>query len=238
MGASSSIDKSVAPDLAEFVQYFIPLAQQTPQAKSARATAWLGADNSGNGICSLAEIDGWIQKVLIGDLGYDRAVVLWKRFRPSYIRAFNDAKDVATKKHLGGNTKSTTTSDDYVTRGEFRVLNAYICIYATIYDAFTVIDGGSGVTADDDRRISLDELKKNYGAIAKYPLAGANPDDDIEAIFKKMDSDGKGMVLLKEFCQYMEHEEQERATDIGKLLAIGDDEELRTVSKVDKQSCE
>ena len=42
-------------------------------------------------------MDGWIQKSLITALAPDKeeAIRVWKCFRPSYIRAFNDAKDLA-----------------------------------------------------------------------------------------------------------------------------------------------
>ena len=54
-------------------------------------------DPNGNGQASLAEVDGWIQKSLITALAPDKeeAIRVWKCFRPSYIRAFNDTKDLA-----------------------------------------------------------------------------------------------------------------------------------------------
>ena len=49
-----------------------------------------------------------------------------------FIRAFNDAKDYKKDdgKVLDG-TKSST-ADDFVSKGEFRFLNAYLCIYAAM----------------------------------------------------------------------------------------------------------
>lgn len=236
MGAASSVAKlpADAKDLIEFVGYFAPLAEQTPAAKKARQMAWMGLDPNNNGLVSLAEFDGWVQNVLIGGsslkdkaLGEEEGKRLWRAFRKSYIRAFNDAKDIGEKKDNKG---GKTNTDDYVTKGEFRLLAAYACIYATMFDAFAKIDGGSdGQTADDDRRIDLDELKASYASVSSYPLVALQSDGDVEAIFKAMDLDGKGKVLLIEFCKYCEAAEQEQGTDIGKMLAVGDDDEMRTV---------
>merc|ERR1712187_39892 len=93
----------------------------------------------------------------------DRAKLLYKRFYPCYIRAFLDAADIGKNGAVRG-TK-TATKDDYVQRKEFRFLCSYLCIYALMYDAFSVVDGGDGVTKDDDRRISLDELKAACGKV-------------------------------------------------------------------------
>jgi len=50
---------------------------------------------------------------------------LWELFRPSYIRAFNDAKDYKKDdgKVLDGTKNST--NDDFVSKGEFRLFCAY-----------------------------------------------------------------------------------------------------------------
>ena len=57
---------------------------------------------------------------------------LWELYRPSYIRAFNDAKDYKadTGKLIEG-TKSST-ADDFVSKGEFRLFCSYLCIYASM----------------------------------------------------------------------------------------------------------
>lgn len=248
MGAASSVASlpADAKDLVEFVGYFAPLAEQTPAAKKARQMAWMGLDPNGNGLVSLAEFDGWVQKALIGGLsstdeaqkakGAEEGKRLWQAFRFSFIRAFNDAKDIGVKKDNKG---GKTNTDDYVTKGEFRLLAAYTCIYATMFDAFAKIDGGSdGTTADDDRRIDIDELKASYASVASYPLVALQSDGDVDAIFKAMDLDGKGKVLLVEFCKYCEAAEQAQGTDIGKMLAVGDDDEMRTVASAPEATAE
>jgi hypothetical protein len=41
-------------------------------------------------------------------------------------------------------------------------------------------------------------------------------------IFETIDSDGKGMVLLKEWCEWLEKGEIAADTDMGKALSAGD----------------
>ena len=157
----------------------------------------------------------------------DEGIRLYKLFYPVYIRAFLDAADIGKNKKVGG-TKTATT-DDYVQRGEFRFLNVYLCIYALMYDAFAKVDGGSaGRSKDDDRRISESELKAAAGGFKGHPLLGVKmlgmPESygNIGTIFAQMDADSKGMVLLKEWCQYLERIEIEHETKFGKLLAYNE----------------
>merc|ERR1712224_661871 len=153
------------------------------KGRAFRKAAWRIVDNNGNGYVSLAETGKWIQNQCIhscleeaklsdrgsgktgkGHLGkakvkkaQEEGTRLYKLFYPCYIRAFLDAADIGKNGKVGG-TK-TATKDDYVQRSEFRFLCVYICIYALMYDSFAVVDVGDGITKDDDRRISLEELK-------------------------------------------------------------------------------
>mmetsp|Transcript_48018 Transcript_48018/g.94277 ORF Transcript_48018/g.94277 Transcript_48018/m.94277 type:complete len:243 (-) Transcript_48018:221-949(-) len=220
-GGAMKCPSGSSANYKKFHACFVGLAQ--PANKAARVAAWKEADPNGNGQCSLAELDGWLKKALLLKYPNDGETI-WKAFRPSYIRAFSDARDIGKDKQLGSSNAST---DDYVQKQTFRVFIAYAVIYGEMYDAFALIDGGGeGVSKDDDRKVSLEELKagqsklKGYGLSALKKLAGA----DAEAIFKKMDADGKGAVLLNEWCRYIEREEAKAGTAAGKCLTIGDDE--------------
>jgi len=176
-----------------------------------------GKGKTGKGHLSKAEVQA----------AKDEGLRLYKLFYPVYIRAFLDAADIGKNKKVGG-TKTATT-DDYVQRHEFRFLNVYLCIYALMYDAFAQVDGGSpGRNKDDDRRISESELKAAAGGFKGHPLLGVKmlgmPEsyDNIGDIFKAMDADSKGMVLLKEWCQYLEAVEIEHQTKFGALLAYAE----------------
>lgn len=239
MGAAASVAEMQGSmngeknkDLKAFVSNFAQLAQKGDAAKSIRTQTWLAVDPNGNGLVSLAEFDGWIKKSLLLNFGTDTAEAdrLWKLYRPSYIRAFNDAKDSKAERPVKSIGDATT--DDYVTRGEFRLAVAYLCLYSAMFDAFNRIDGGSeGTTATDDRRMSLEEWTKayptiadaGYGFVALSKIADEATEDSAESVFKEMDADGKGMVLLNEWCKWIEKAEVAAGTLAGKMLQSGDE---------------
>jgi len=226
------------------------LSAHLSKAKKLRKAAWRVIDVNGNGYVSLAETGKWIMEFLeiqmVGEAGagdkgkggktdkshpgkaavkdaQGKSKLLYKRFYPCYIRAFLDAADIGKNGKVGG-TK-TATKDDYVQRHEFRYLCCYLCIYALMYDAFSVVDGGGAeITKDDDRRISLAELKAACSKFEGHPLVGAaqlgmpKKYGNVESVFMEMDSDGKGMVLLNEWCAWLEKKESENQTKFGKLL--------------------
>merc|ERR1719327_2198826 len=229
----------VSDDCTKFCSYFLSYCPQNPHGKTLRSEAWKVIDVNGNGYVSLAETGKWIKELLethmVGEAGegdkgkggktgkghpgsaavrdaQDSAKLLYKRFYPCYIRAFLDAADIGKNGKVGG-TK-TATKDDYVQRHEFRHLCAYLCIYALMYDAFALVDGGTaGRNKDDDRRISKAELAASCSKFQGHPLVGVallgmpGSYENIDKIFAQMDADGKGMVLLKEWCAFLEQQE-------------------------------
>ena len=94
------------------------------------------ADPNNNGICSLAELDSFIKIKLNSEYpkskNHDTGQELYKFFKPCYVRAFYDAKDF--KKDDGKVISGTEncTADDFVSKGEFRLFCAYLCIYAAM----------------------------------------------------------------------------------------------------------
>merc|ERR1712232_933177 len=121
----------------------------------------------------------------------------------------------------------TATTDDYVQRGEFHLLCSYLLIYVGLFDAFACIDGGSaGTTAEDDRRISPEEWAAHHSKLSEHAqifVGLANIDEsNQDAVFAAMDGDGKGMVVLKEWCEFLKGKEQEAGTAMGRVLSVGD----------------
>jgi len=221
------LPESPSDDLKAFTAAFADLSVKSDAGKAKRAEQWPVADPNGNGFCSLAEIDGWVLKFLIATLGStDEGTRLWRAFRPSYIRAFNDAKDIGKEIRIGGTASATT--EDYVTKGEFRCLCAYLCLYAAMFDAFAAIDGSTGEF--DDRRMSLEEWEGAFETLKVYPFTAVakivdeTTEDTAASVFSEMDADGKGMVLLAEFCTYIEQAEKSAGTPIGILLTLAEDE--------------
>jgi hypothetical protein len=87
-------------ELLKFVACFEPLAGKTEAAAALRTAGFRSADPNGNGLCSLAEIEGFVLKTLLaahpktgkGDDTKEPGRDIFDAFRPCYIRAFNDAK--------------------------------------------------------------------------------------------------------------------------------------------------
>ena len=175
---------------------------------------------------------------------------LFKAFRPCYIRAFKDAADYA--KDDGKTIKGTKSAkqDDFVDKSEFRLFCVYVCIYASMvtkgefnrqhfcklthillyfiqFDAFSKIDGGgAGRDANDDKRIELDEWLKGYKGVNDHGFVafqGISTKGDATAIFKMMDDNGGGIVLLDEWSFFIKNCEVAAGTPMGKLL--NEDEE-------------
>eukprot|EP00978_Attheya_sp_CCMP212_P030753 scaffold114210_cov55-Attheya_sp.AAC.6 len=212
------LGSSASEDALEFVKVFKPLSLKGSVSQTLRKSEWAAADPNGNGLLSLAEADAWINRRLIAAGRQD----LWDKFRPCYVRAFGRAKDIAA-----GST------DDYVTITEFRFLNAYICIYAAMLDAFAVVDG-SGLdesARQDDRRISKEEWTIAYKNVSNSGFVGLANISDPEKTFAAMDEDGAGMVLFKEWCEFLAGEEIDAMTEVGKMLAFRDE---RPVEKRNK----
>lgn len=204
-------------------------------SKQFRVSAWESLDINGNGHVSLAEAGGWIKNHLADTFGSaDIGTDLYKYFYPCFIRAFKDAADYGEAKSIAqkgvtANAKyfGTATTDDYVQFFEFRLLCTYLVLYAVIWETFTAIDGGGGGSEPADRRISLKEWENKIGNFKKHPLLSvsvtANADDQ-KKVFAKMDADGKGMVLLSEFCMFIEDREFNLKSNWGKLLNAGEPE--------------
>ena len=127
---NSKIDGLGCSDACKkFLKVFASLAAKDAKKggpfSKLRNAAWSSLDANGNGLCSLAEVDGWILKTLRNDDDIQglEADDIWKGFRPSYIRAFNDAKDM-----VAGKTKGKINTDDFVSKAEFRGLCAYLAL--------------------------------------------------------------------------------------------------------------
>eukprot|EP00756_Hemistasia_phaeocysticola_P006881 Hpha_TRINITY_DN14035_c0_g1::TRINITY_DN14035_c0_g1_i1::g.44206::m.44206 len=147
---------------------------KTPKEKAQRKKIFRSFDMNGNGYLSLAEVDRGIQI-----LGID-----WFDCKPAIIRAFNRVKDTAPA--------HTPTSNDYVTRAEFRLLMQQLGQMFELYAMFSEID------TSDDSRIDLEEFKKAVPLLAEWGVKIADP----EATFREVDTDGGGKILFKEFVDW------------------------------------
>jgi hypothetical protein len=226
-----------------FEAAFGPLAEQTDAGRAIRAEQWKEADQNGSGSCSLCEIDSWIKMRLvfsrkrinnvnmaklasfrrksIQDISDEEQI--WLRFRPSYIKAFNDAADVIGNENL--------QNDGLVQNQEFRILCAYLCVYARMYDAFYACQGHNNQTGlapisdEDDAKLTLREWQAGFKCVRGHGFIGlreAGNAASSNAVFSKMDRRNQGVVLLSEWCTFLKKSEQQHDTELGRLLSTGD----------------
>jgi len=214
VAAAYTPSKNASPDLKDFIKAIQPFSEKTLICGNLRKTAFKSADANGTGKCSLASISQHVKSSLKKELGIERGTEMFDLYRPSYIRAFVASKGIAKT--------GDPDDDNYINFAEFRVLNAYLCVYAGMCDAFMKVDGGGpGVSEDDDRRVEMKEwiaCYDTFSASTFVGLTGINNEADATTVFGEMDGDGKGMVLLSEFCEYIRTKEIESKTPLGKLL--------------------
>ena len=134
------VQPDASQDLLGMLGVFHPLAEETPEGTAACGAAWGDADNNGNGLCSLAELETWVLKALLAKYpntgkGKDLKTPgrdLWDAYRPCYIRAFKDAADYAKDEGVTIKGTKSAKQDDFVDKKEFRLFVIYVCIYAAM----------------------------------------------------------------------------------------------------------
>lgn len=139
-------------------------------------TLWKRLDYNGNGIVSLAEVDKMVVELCSGGQ--------WPAYlnsKPALMRAFKKA------------TLKDGNGDDWVQRGEFRVLLLNIFWFAKLFQIFKEVDTGS------DRRVDFNEFK---AGLSKLGMGFMSAEDE-KAEFDKIDRNGGGQVLFVEFCAWV-----------------------------------
>jgi Ca2+-binding EF-hand superfamily protein len=222
--ADFTLGPGASEPLKAFVKAIEPYGIKGGDGSALRKTGFSEADMNGTGMASLAEVENFISFALQDSTeDEDEAKDLFKLFRGSYIVAFNLAKALgkSSGKVLKGAT--TATADDYISFPEFRMFCVYATICAAMFDVFTMVDGGSsGVSEDDDSRISLDEFLggwKSLGGLGFKALQGLSSDEAAKALFQSVDTNDGGFILFKEWANYIKKQEIKAKTHIGTLLS-------------------
>ena len=137
-----AMGSTVSDELRDFMVPFIPMSLKTPEGEKLRKGGFRDADPNGNGLCSLAELETFVLKELMKAYPKDKSQMddkgnplekgrdLFDLYRPCYIRAFKDAADYKADSGKVLEGTKTSTADDFVSKGEFRLFCAYLCIYA------------------------------------------------------------------------------------------------------------
>jgi Ca2+-binding EF-hand superfamily protein len=138
-------------------------------------------DNNDNGFLSLAEVDKGARDIL-------SLHTLTNGLAPILMRAHTKARSAATQ-----NGDSSVDNADFVQKFEFRWLLLYIFNYFELWSIFDSMD------IDKDRRVSIDEFRRAVPLLESWGVAVG---DDVEGTFATMDSNGGGLVLFEEFCDW------------------------------------
>jgi len=150
-------------------------------AREYRSRVWTSIDQNSDDLLSLAEVDHWIKQNLVENLGSNRGNDIWRKFRPCYSQAFDQAKDLAPTKKIA---VSCETTDDYVSKTEFKALNACFCIFASMLDAFYIIsDGFEDGVIGNSHQLSRNDWLKGYKKISKHGFLALADIADPSSIF-------------------------------------------------------
>jgi hypothetical protein len=232
-------------DVQVFYQCFEKLSYDNDEAKALRRKEWSTIDCNGNGQVSLAELTRWIKTTLINvTQNGDEGERLYRHFYPCYIRSFLDAADAGVDRKIKG---MKSTEDDFIQKGEFRLMASYLCIYSLMFETFTILDGSREASQQappatvfrmaaqtapitdipGDRRITVEEWSRRCPTLGTTPFVGLNAiienPEYAPLVFQEMDADGKGAVLLTEYCRWLKKKEIDFDTPFGRLLRVGDD---------------
>lgn len=207
-------------ELKAFVKAFAALAERTETAKLARQEEWPEADTGGNGVLSLTMIERWIQQRLSKEHGGKDGQRFYKAYIPAYIRAFQAAQTASADAQAAEGGSNTA---GYVSRAEFRLLCAYLCLYALAFDSSRKIAGSSSDRTQ--QRISLQEWINgsekvgNHGFLL-FALAKGADEEKKRKMFEEMEGGKSGSVAFSDWRNHLIKKEVETETPMGKLIII------------------
>ena len=133
ISGSFNIGKNATENLRDFVRVFQPYSSKEKMGIELRKKGFTVADMSCSRYCSLAELQHFIKYSLRQEFPNERGDFLFKTFYRSYIRAFTSAKALDLD-------DDDSEADEYISFKQLRICNCYLCVYATMFDAFCKID--------------------------------------------------------------------------------------------------
>jgi Ca2+-binding EF-hand superfamily protein len=209
-----TLGETSSRDLKDFVAVFQPYAEKTTDGQKLRTEGFKLSDPSNKGYCSLDETENFIRQTL--ELNFEsssRSEKLFTMFRPSYSLAFAKAKEL----------DRSNNNDNSLNFAEFRVFNADLCIYASMYDAFCKFQSEDLEQPDDvHERITLSEFVNQYEKVLGYGFVGLDnirTEDAARAIFDIIDTSATGVVTLASWVEYLVKAEIRMKTEVGNLLS-------------------
>ena len=146
-----------------------------PASKERRKKLFKSADVNGNGYLSQAEVDKAVGEAIGSEDLFSAKPVIGRAF--------------AAAKNLGGGNNA-----DYVEKSEFRLLLVYLRQYFELYVAYNRLD------SSDDRRLSLPEFRSGVELLSTWGID--IPEGEVEAEFRRIDTNGGGVILFDEFSDW------------------------------------
>jgi Ca2+-binding EF-hand superfamily protein len=141
--------------------------------------SWQTCDKNGNGITSLAEVDGMVF--------YYMRTSKWDNF---FRNLYNKGAIMRAVKYT--RTKEPTSDgDDWIQKQEFPALLKNLHFFNQLWQVFDELD------IEDDRRVSFEEFRSGLGC-----LHIVCDDEQAKEIFDDIDGNGGGQILFDEFCKY------------------------------------
>lgn len=203
---------SASSDVKSFLKVFGSLAQKGDDAKELRRVEWWDADKTRTGRLSLDAVNRWIQSKLAKAFGTKRGSTLWKNYQVIYGYAFQSAMEVPNR-----------NPSDLLCPAEFRLLNAYLCIYALAMDAFvSIFENPSIISVTEERKLNRTDWMDGHQRAAKHGfVALTNASDNALIIFDELDTNNDGCVSLAQWFHFLKENEISCGTPIGWLIHVG-----------------
>jgi hypothetical protein len=193
---------AASSNLRDFVETFKAYTEKTTEGRKLRAKEFKLVNPDGSGRCSLADLETFIKRLLSQRLEPSRVYYLFDLFRPSFARAYIKAK-------------AFNYAKDYVSITEFRVFSVYVCIYASMLDAFSRIG--------DNDVISNSEFETNVERFHGYEFVALKrilETKHARELFHVMDRFARGFVDFDDWCYSLEKAEIFHKTKLGEFFSL------------------
>ena len=243
--------RSISESVKLFISCFERFGNLDEAGHQLRGRTWKTVDVNGNGHVSLAEVGQWIQTTLL-HLTHNKKLYreFYPSYIRSFKDAadINGSKrikgtalDETDLLEIGEFRLFTVFLCLYALIFDaFRFLDGSFEVDSHHQSVFAFSGAASTDThhhgapheltgvIDEDRRITLVEFRMRHAGLAGSPFialaraASVSGEEAIDEMFRLMDEDGKGAVLLSEFCAFIKKSEILAGTEIGRILSVGE----------------
>jgi len=183
--------------LKKFVTTFQPFTEKRGADPLPRKKLFAVYDRTGLNRLGLKELKNFVLDKLTTEFGPDHGKKTFDVFEPVYGLAYNATKDF--KNHV-----SPGDVGDYVGFQHFRILNILLCVYAGMFDAFTIL-----LAASDDsgeQGILRNQFIGGYQMLASSGFVALEQINEASATFDEINIGNKEIFNFTEFCIWVTRE--------------------------------